>query len=441
MSMLLNGISGLNAANAGMVTVSNNVANAYVDGYSRQAIQLATAPSGVKLVNIDRIVNSFLNQDIWRAQSDLSAFMSKETHVGMMEQVVGNESLNLEAAINSIEDAFNAAMSSPADPAYRQQIVSASEGLTTQVSQLNGALDDLQSRMANELSFSSNEANSYLTRIGEINEQVKRSEALGQPTAMLRDQREQLINELSSYIAVDAYEHDDGSVSLSTSNGAPLVTGTDVGTIEVVGTDVSVNLRGRTFAVSSNIGGRIGGILDALHDVIQPQIGSLNSMLADMADKVNLALSEGFDLNDDPGVPLFDYDPINPMATLSLGPDITPDKLALGGRVPDGMGGWIPEGGIGNNSNIANVSDVLSKATVDYSSIIGELAIFSQQTTSGRETAQDLSDNAIAARDSISGVNMDEEAANLVQYQRLYEANARVISVAEETFRTLLNAF
>ncbi len=441
MSMLLNGISGLNAANAGMITVSNNVANASVDGYSRQGIELSTAPTGVKLVDIDRIVNTFLNQDIWRTQSDLSAFLSMETHVGMMEQVIGSDSLNLETAINNIEDAFNAAMSSPADDAFRQQIVSASEGLVTQVSQLNDALEDLQDRMSNELSFAAREANSFLQRIGELNEQVTRSEALGQPTATLRDQRETLINELSAYIAVDTYEHADGSVSLSATNGAPLVTGSDIGTIEVTGTSVSVDLLGRSFAVSTNIGGSIGGVLDAFYQVLEPQLSSLNTMVADMADQVSLALSEGFDLNDDIGVPLFDYDPVNPLATLSLGPNITPDKLALGGRVSDGLGGWIPAGGTGNNENIANITQVLSNATADYSSVIGELAIFSQQITNSRETAQDLSDNAVAARDAVSGVNLDEEAANLVQYQRLYEANARVITVAEETFRALLNAF
>lgn len=441
MSMLLNGISGLNAANAGMLTVSNNVANANVAGYSRQSIQLATATSGVELIDIDRIVNGFLNQDIWRSQSDLNAYQTMETHVGMMEQVVGNDSLNLESAINDIESAFNMAMSSPADPAFRQQIVSSSEGVVAKVSQLNGAIEDLRTRVSNELSFAAREANSFIQRIGELNAQVTRSEAMNQPTATLRDQREQLINELSAYIAVDVYEDATGSASLSTVNGAPLVSGTDIAQINVVGSQVSIDLSGRTFSVANNIGGRIGGGLDALHQFIEPQLSSLNTMVSNMADQVNTSLSEGYDLNGDVGVALFEYDAANPLATLSMGNDITPERLALAGRVPDGSGGWLPAGGTGNNGNIANITEVLSTATGDYSSIIGELAIFSQQITNSKETAQGLNDNSIASRDAVSGVNLDEEAANLVQYQRLYEANARVIGVAEETFRALLNAF
>jgi flagellar hook-associated protein 1 FlgK len=53
---------------------------------------------------------------------------------------------------------------------------------------------------------------------------------------------------------------------------------------------------------------------------------------------------------------------------------------------------------------------------------------------------QTLSEQAKAERESYSGVNLDEEAADLLKFQQAYQASARVISIADEMFNTLINA-
>ena len=110
-------------------------------------------------------------------------------------------------------------------------------------------------------------------------------------------------------------------------------------------------------------------------------------------------------------------------------------------RVDDGFGNWIPSGGRGDNGNIANLVSALNGSMTGYDTLIGDLAIQSKQVQSSVKTAQLLKDNALAARDSVSGVNLDEEAANLMFYQQLYDANARVISTADQLFKTLINIF
>ena len=444
MSILLNAVSGLNAANAGLTVTGHNVANANVEGFSRQNVTLATASggqNGVEIISIDRIVNSFLNQDIWRTTAELNSFERMHAHVGFMEQLMGSESLNLETAVADIESAFNAAMTAPDETAFRQQIITSSQSLISKVNQINGAMEDLNQRMSNELSFIASDANSILVRIAEVNESITRAQALTQPTAELMDQREKLITDLSQYIAVDTHETSSGELNVSTLNGSPLIVGRQAAQLSASGTNVNVSFLSQNFQLKSNVGGQIGGILDAQATIIEPQTAALNNVLQNLADNVNAALSEGFDTTGTPGIPLFNYNPTNILATLEINPAITVDSLALGGRVSDGMGGWLPAGGVGHNGNIANVIEALDASTAGYSDIIGELAIHSQQLASSVDTAQSLNDNAIGARDSVSGVNLDEEAANLIQYQRHYEANARVINVADEMFRTLLNAF
>ena len=76
-----------------------------------------------------------------------------------------------------------------------------------------------------------------------------------------------------------------------------------------------------------------------------------------------------------------------------------------------------------------------------FTLLVGELAITSKQNLSSISTATSLSENAIAARDSFSGVNLDEEAASLMHFQQMYSANAKVISTADQMFKSLLQMF
>ena len=132
MSMLLNGVSGLNAANNALNVVGQNVANAAVKGYSRQTVYLETASgglNGVKVTKVDRIVNDFLNDDIWRTGSDVGYYDGFQSYLGYLEQILGTESLNLNDAVADISAAINAAMSAPDSNAYRQQVLSSAEAL------------------------------------------------------------------------------------------------------------------------------------------------------------------------------------------------------------------------------------------------------------------------------------------------------------------------
>lgn len=75
-----------------------------------------------------------------------------------------------------------------------------------------------------------------------------------------------------------------------------------------------------------------------------------------------------------------------------------------------------------------------------YATIVGDVAVRGQQASSLASTESALLDQARAARNGAQGVNLDEEAANLLRYQQAYSAAAQVIAVADEVFQVLLNA-
>ena len=435
MSMLNNALSGLNAANIALTVSGQNVANAAVEGYSRQQAQFKTSNvylGGVEVASVDRVVDAFLNDDIWRTNSDTTYYENKQSYLGFIEQIIGTDSLNLNNSLASLTDALNAAATKPDSHAFRQQFLSSAEGFMQDIAQINGALAGQATKLNAQMSNVALNVSSITKQIAEINSSIGLATANNQSTAELKDNRERLVNQLSGHIGVSIVERDNGFIDISTLSGAPLVVGSKAASISVNGTTVTSEFIGQEFTLDKNVGGQFGGLISVDNDVIKPTLATLNDLVADLADDMNGTLQSGFDLNNDPGEALFTYNPLNPLGTIEVNPTITPDKLGFKDSSTSGPG---------DNSNIANIVASMAGKGDKFTLLVGELAITSKQNLNSITTATNLSENAIAARDSYSGVNLDEEAANLMHFQQMYSANAKVISTADQMFKSLLQMF
>ncbi len=445
MSLLSNALSGLNAANVGLLVSGNNTANSATDGYSRQGVQFGTVVSGsqngVYVTSTDRIVNGFLNGDIWRTQSNLSYYNSLQTYLSYTEELVGTDSLNFNDAVSSLTSALNSCLAQPDSSAYRQELLSSAEAFVSKMSQMNSALQDQQSKLNKEIDQSTSGINSTLRQLADYNQKVALATARGESTAALLDAREKLTTELASYVSISTINNSDGTISISTPTGAPLLMGTTAAELSLGDNGVSLTFGKQTFGLSDSVGGSLGGLLATQSKVLDPTMDSFSDMLSQLADDVNGALAQGFDLNGDAGIPLFTYDANDPFGTFAFNPDMTTDKLAFIGGMDDGSGNWVAAGGVGDNSNIQNIISAFNSQSNSYSLLMGRLGSMSAENQSSVTTSQSLNDNAVSARDNLSGVNLDEEASNILYYQQMYQANAKVISIANETFQSLLAMF
>lgn len=106
-------------------------------------------------------------------------------------------------------------------------------------------------------------------------------------------------------------------------------------------------------------------------------------------------------------------------------------------------------GGVGNNRNALALAALQSQGLLEggsatygerYDSLVGEVANRSRQASLGRDTQRLLADQAVAAREAVAGVNLDEEAAQMLRFQQAYQAAAQVIATADNLFQTLLDA-
>ena len=105
--------------------------------------------------------------------------------------------------------------------------------------------------------------------------------------------------------------------------------------------------------------------------------------------------------------------------------------------------------GTGDNGNIQKIAALQSNKSLSggtttfqelYGQIVADVGTKTQEATSSRDALNTLVQQAIDARDSVSGVNLDEEAANMLRFQQAYQAAAKVISASQTIFQSLLSA-
>ena len=264
-------------------------------------------------------------------------------------------------------------------------------------------------------------------------------EGLQQDASTFIDQRTVLIRHLSGLVDVAVIQSDNG-LTLTTTNGTPLVAGNESFALKAQLSSSGVQ---QVFAQGSDItsklaSGKLAGLLAVRDQKIPGLLSDLNSLAAGLANGLNAAHVQGFDLASAAGGDLFVPPPssgVGAAATLAVA--ITdPSKLAASS---DGS-----PGSNGNLSALAAVSDQAVGTTGQTPTDFYAGLVFHVGTDVANGTAEMSASDLILQRlgdqrAGISGVSLDEEAANLVRYQRAYEASARVINIISEMMTTAIN--
>lgn len=443
MSLLSNGLSGLLAAQHALNVASQNTANVNTPGYSRQEALLAAresgsfgrldAGNGVTVTGLRRVADSYLTAAVWRSTSHQGFDSQYQTLIGHVEKLFGSDELGITTGLDSFYAALNSAADSPQSTAPRQQILNTAEALTNRFNQLAANID-LQDRQIDEQADALlTQANTKLQELAKLNRSIVEVVSKGGNTAALEDQRDQALEDISQWMDIRVSRQQDGGFAVSLATGQPLVLGSAAATISRAGDTFSATLGGQTLPMTGRIGGELGALVAYKVEELQPLRNALNTLASDIADQINDQLALGVDIQApaQPGVPLFSYDPLSPAGSLKLDPGMTYDKLALA----------APGAGPGDNRNLLLLLDQKDGFYSDYTGIVGGLAVRSGQIQAEASASTQLMRDAAARRDAVSGVNMEEEAAQLMRYMQTYQANAKVISSADQLFDTLMAMF
>jgi flagellar hook-associated protein 1 FlgK len=282
------------------------------------------------------------------------------------------------------------------------------------------------------------QVNTATQQIAKLNGEIALLQNVGQDASGFIDQRDMLINQLSGLIDVSQIKTEVG-ITLTTSNGTALVADNQSFTLT---TQPDLSGLQRIFAQETDITGQVnsgelGGLLTVRDQKIPALLTSLDTLAAALANAFNSANAAGFDLNGNPAGNLF-----TPPAASGLGTAASM-KVAI---TDPALIAASSDGSPGSNGNVANFASIHEQALIGsttpsgfYSAMIfnlgNDVANANAELQSSQVVLQQLKDQ----RGSISGVSLDEEAAHMVQYQRAYEAAARIVTTVDQMLETIIH--
>ncbi|HZQ67135.1 MAG TPA: flagellar hook-associated protein FlgK [Terriglobales bacterium] len=441
-------LSGLRASQGELDVTSNNVANANTPGYSRQRAVLVQADpiiigpltfgSGVSLLKVESLRDSVLEVQIQQenqGQGQIDAFL---TGMRQVEVMFTSSQSDIGAQFSKFFASLSELSTNPSDLSLRQGVLTAAGNLA---STFNNIVTNLTLQRQNlDLSIVQDvqQVNALTTQIAGLNGQIQAAEDLGREASSFIDKRDVLIEKLSSLIDVSSIRSDNG-IALTTSNGTPLVDGMRSYSLN---TQVDASGVQHIYAENSDItsklsSGAIAGVLMIRDQKIPDLLSDLDTLAAGFEEAVNAAQKAGYDLNGQPAGNLFTAPPAGGTGAAGAMSLFTNDPAAIAAS---------SDGSAGSNGNVAGLLAVHDQLIAGgrtpsdfYSKMVftvgNDVANAEAEAEASQLVLQQLQDQ----RGSISGVSLDEEAANLIQFQRAYEASARVISTINDVLDVTIN--
>ncbi|TPG20554.1 flagellar hook-associated protein FlgK [Sphingomonas koreensis] len=446
MSDILNiGASGIRAYQSAISTVSENIANSGVDGYSKRTTNLSevaassstitrrevNAASGVVASGVSRASDPLKEADVRSAGADLAR---SDSAVQWLDQIqtalTGN---NLSDRLGSFFTSATAVAADPSANAPRTTMLSAADSVAGAFTATGAALDQVAGALDATAQNAATTFNDLATALAKTNDAIGRNVPGTNGTAQLLDQRDQLLEQMSAIADVSVTTDDAGraTVKLGGTAGPTIVSGNSSGSLTYArGTDGAVSYAvhfGGAITTAQISGGALAGVADGARRLADAQ-NQLDQTAASFVDGVNAVQAQGRDLDGNPGAALF-----------SAGAD--PSDISLALDDPRGIAAAAPGGGTRDNSNLATLSALRTSgnfegAVTDMVST-NAAALASKQTIAQAQGS--IHDNAIAARDNVSGVSIDSEAVDLLRFQQAYSASSRVIQAARDIFQSILD--
>ncbi len=490
---LFTGLSGVRSAQIGLNVSGNNIANINTENYTRQVADTRISGlgsggrlvvgGGSKVAAINGLRSQIADQLLTREEGRHGYQEAFASGMGEVEGMLAeSEFSGIRATMSQFFDAFEEVTIRPGDTGARREVLEMGDRLATEIRQRDNDLFTFQSRTNLEVEEVVDRINQLTAEIEGLGNGIFRN---GNPPQDIIDERYRKINELSELVAIDVYDMGDGRVQVNIKDSNLVLVGEKQYPLSVALNGANNNF----FDVQLDNGGAVpvditnsinGGVLGAKLELRDTELGGLRRRLdkfaAGFISQFNAIHATGFTLSaapNDTGLQFFDpLDPTNPGAppppavdpdrylgaasSISLSTQLLVDPLDPNqGFDPNKLALSDTAGETGNNvvalqmaalRTAAVVIDDVGDGTADtgtfesyYTDTLSELGRTTRNATDKLESQQLLLEQAQARRDEVSGVNLDEEAVQLTQYQRAFQASSRFIGVINQLTADIIN--
>jgi flagellar hook-associated protein 1 len=435
-------------------TLGHNIANVDTPGFSRQRVSVvSTSPSytpqglvgtGVTANDITQVRDLFLGQQYREANKSLGQWTYKEKTMTQIESLVNEpQDGSINDLLTSFFNSWSDMSTGDADSSTnRQDVLQQANRLTNSFHQLAQGLSDLRTGIDKDLETYTHEINQLTANIAQINQQIKSLELGGTKANDLRDQRDLLTDQLANLVDVRMQEKPNGETVVAM-GGMVLVDGSssfDIGVKAVNDNGMQIHkLVWKGTEVSlTNLNGQLYGLLETRDKIIPGYLANLNKLTKSLVEEVNAIHTTGYGINGSTGIAFFDPN-LTDAATIKVNEDLQSDPTKIAAT----------DSNAEKNLKIAlAISDLRDKQVLNsgsssmadyYSGLVGKLGIEAKQATSFKSNYELLVQQVDNSRQSVQGVSLDEEMANMIKYQHAYDAAARVITTMDQALETVIN--
>lgn len=492
------------AQQGALYTTGHNIANANTDGYSRQRVQFkASTPfptasrvmprspgqigTGVDMGVVERVRNKFLDMQFRSENSRHNYWDTKTDALSRLENLLNEPSSSgLAQTMDEFWESLQELSASPENDGARSVVAQRGLAVAETFNHLSKSMQSIQGDLQEEIDVTVKDINSILRQINNLNDQIQKVEPHGMLANDLYDDRDRLIDQLSSQMNIKVHhtassdsspEIADGLVAIELVDDSGqsfeepiyLIEEQDDGTHMV--NDLSVTYKdgddsnkyppvtGIEVAGSANLGmdllqptGSLSALIDSYGYVNEqgetvgdyPEtLAELDKMAEQFAQAFNAVHTAGIDANGDEGEAFFkEKDGFAGITaeSITVNKDILEDGHLIAASLPDK--------GSNNGDNAKALAKVFDDAIDDlddtsprkfFTTLVGNLGVNTQEAIKMRENTAQLQQQVHHSRMSTSAVSLDEEIANLVKFQHAYNAAARNMTTTDEMIDRIIN--
>ncbi|OUL98150.1 flagellar hook-associated protein FlgK [Variovorax sp. JS1663] len=318
MSMFYTGLTGLSVARSALMTTAHNTANVYTAGYSRQVSVIATngaiglasgfVGTGARVTTVARSYDAYLTAQLNGAEATGAALSSYESQISRIDSLLADKTAGLSPLMQNFFAGVQGVANTPADPAARQQLISAAQALANKFRATDAYLSDLNTSVNEQIQGSVGEINTYAAQIAKLNHQIGQMSGMagGQPPNDLLDQRDQLVNQLGKLVDVKVLEQDGGKYNVFIGNGQSLVLGDQAMSLKSgpsaadptrIGLSlVGINGTATELADSVFTGGSVGGLMAFRNETLSTSQNAIGRLAMSLTSAFNDQHKLGVDL-------------------------------------------------------------------------------------------------------------------------------------------------
>jgi flagellar hook-associated protein 1 FlgK len=434
-----------------------NIANVNTEGYSRQRVDLqaiggsvvpafySTSPgigAGVSADDVQRIRDAFLEGRGHTEHANSARLLVEADTLEQVETAFrepGNT--GIQSLLSEMWDGWEDLHNHPESEAARTQVIERMKTLVGGIQFSNSSLEAQWDQTRDNLGVLVDDVNAAAQTVAELNKAIRVAQQAGLPANDLSDKRDVLVMKLADQVGATVRPGSYGTVDVVV-GGMSLVSGSSASRLAVAGaTDVDgvdddkprIVMESGSYTVAA--GGTAGGQLSALNTIIPNFRDQLDGIAKQLVDTLNAQHQLGFDLDGNPGGAVLSgataatisveiSNPREIAASLVGDPPPLPPRPSLDN---------------GNADKIAQMRQEVAGTDATYRKMIVELGVQAAVAIRNQDIQAVITTQVDAARESVAGVNIDEEMTNMLSFQHAYSAASRMVTAIDQTLDTLIN--